>query len=111
MSAALPTGRGVPRWSVEGAEWGSAASIAGLPGSRAMVRVGPPLSASGPSFGSMRLRLVEEVKVGVESELRLWPASVIVPEQLLPEVPPYRSVLTSVAPAVAKAPAVTPGQP
>ena len=29
------------------------ASIAGLPGSSARVKVGPPLSATGPSFGSL----------------------------------------------------------
>src|SRR5262245_37906280 len=32
---------------------GFAASIAGLPGSHACVSVGPPLSASGPSLGSI----------------------------------------------------------
>ena len=61
------------------------ASMAGLlavtPGllvvNTAIVFVGPPLSWSGPNFGSIFLRGLGPV--GVESELRLWPASVIVP--------------------------------
>ena len=51
-------GKPAPRWSVVSglplASTASAllpASMAGLPGSRAMVCVGPPLSASGPSNG------------------------------------------------------------
>ncbi len=44
-----------PRWSVEGGgvKFGSPASIAGLPGSKACVRVGPPISCRGPSNGSV----------------------------------------------------------
>ena len=42
-----------PRWSKEGggAKFGSPASMAGLPGKSACVKVGPPLSCSGPSIG------------------------------------------------------------
>src|ERR1017187_6862414 len=55
--------------------------MAGLPGSRAIVKVGPPLSASEPSFGSTLFMLPAPVKVQLPSELRLWPASVMTPEQ------------------------------
>src|SRR5438105_15203042 len=44
--------RTTPRWSTAGAPAGSPAASAGLPGNRAAVGVGPPLSASGPSLGS-----------------------------------------------------------
>src|SRR5262245_7711553 len=47
-SQAGPWGRATPRWSVAGQSAASAASMAGLPGSRACVGVGPPLSPSGP---------------------------------------------------------------
>ena len=47
MSQLAPCGRVTPRWSVVGQSAAFAASIAGLPGSRAWVWVGPPLSASG----------------------------------------------------------------
>src|SRR5690242_3926862 len=52
-----------PRWSVvsPGATAAlSPASSAGLPGCGIMVRVGPPLSASGPSFGSANVNGVPE---------------------------------------------------
>src|SRR5215203_1153559 len=52
MSQAAPCGRLTPRWSVAGGGHSTAASIAALPGSKAWVCVGPPLSASGPSRGS-----------------------------------------------------------
>ena len=57
----------------------------GLPARKAMVRVGPPLLASGRSKGSVLFRLVPEIHAGVPSEERLWPRSVITPEQLLTE--------------------------
>src|SRR5215217_5756510 len=44
--------RVTPRWSMSGHQFVLAASIAGLPGSSACVKVGPPLSANGPSSGS-----------------------------------------------------------
>src|SRR6266403_1038500 len=57
MSIRLPLTRANPgpRWSKEGggAKLGSPASMAGLPGKRACVKVGPPLSCSGPSIGSV----------------------------------------------------------
>jgi hypothetical protein len=53
MSQAALWGRSTPRWSVVGQSGVDAASIAGLPSRSACVRVGPPLSASGPSLGSM----------------------------------------------------------
>lgn len=44
-----------PRWSNSGGglKFGSPASIAGLPGNNACVKVGPPLSCNGPSIGSV----------------------------------------------------------
>ena len=44
-----------PRWSKKGGgvKFGSPASIAGLLGKRACVKVGPPLSCKGPSSGSV----------------------------------------------------------
>ena len=51
MSQTAPCGRGVPRWSAAGQPLLSAALIAGLLVSKAWVRVGPPLFASGPSSG------------------------------------------------------------
>ena len=57
MSIPLPLTRANPgpRWSKKGggAKLGSPASMAGLPGKRACVKVGPPLSCSGPSIGSV----------------------------------------------------------
>jgi hypothetical protein len=48
-------GKPGPRWSHSGASVGSPALMAGLPGSSAIVSVGPPLSWRGPSKGSMGL--------------------------------------------------------
>ena len=44
-----------PRWSKKGGglKFGSPASIAGLPGNKAWVNVGPPLSCKGPSSGAV----------------------------------------------------------
>jgi len=55
----------------------------GLPTRKAIVGVGPPLSNSGKSNGSVLFRLVPEVHAGVASEERLWPRSVMTPKQLL----------------------------
>ena len=58
MPLPLPSflrGKPKPRWSVGGTPALSPASMAGLPASRAWVLVGPPLLASGPSFGSIGL--------------------------------------------------------
>src|SRR3954470_15653334 len=57
MSQPPPCGRATPRWSAAGQFVADAASIAGLPASSACVRVGPPFSASAPSFGSMAVAL------------------------------------------------------
>ena len=57
MSIPLPLTRSNPgpRWSKKGGgtKLGSPASMAGLPGKRACVKVGPPLSCNGPSIGSV----------------------------------------------------------
>src|ERR1039458_159380 len=81
MSTPGPCGRETPRGSVAGAPVAEPASIAGLPGSNVIVSVGPPLLASGPSMGFMFVRLPVPVKTQLASELRLCPASVIVPDQ------------------------------
>src|SRR6266446_511835 len=46
-----------PRWSKKGGgvKFGSPALIAGLPGNKPWVNVGPPLSWNGPSIGSVLL--------------------------------------------------------
>ena len=55
------------------------ASIAGLPGNNAWVRVRPPLSASGPSLGSAEGMDAPQLKPG---HCRLLPPFARTPEQL-----------------------------
>jgi hypothetical protein len=74
--------RGTPRWSA-GVTPLPPALIAGLPASRACVRVGPPLFASGPSNG---LTLVLSLPRGakpqpVRSAIRLFPCEIGLPLQ------------------------------
>src|SRR5207244_13000445 len=83
MSQAAPYGLAMPRWSAAGQAATSPASMAGLPDNNAIVWVNPPLSSRGPSFGFVLLRLPALVKLQLPSELRLWPASVTAPKQLL----------------------------
>lgn len=77
----LPSmGRIIPRWSrlFTGELWQmllSPASMAGLPESRACVKVGPPLSASGPVTGSP----CSVKPVQVPSESRFGPIAMMVP--------------------------------
>ena len=93
-------GRPKPRWSrllTGGAAHTDSlpALIAGLPGSRAMVCVGPPLFAK-PAGSSWGLVLQNElpvvavqpvpVKPHVAPFSMLWPPSVMVPPQFSPEV-------------------------
>src|SRR6266545_5820390 len=69
--------RGAPRWSVGGAS-GGPALIAGEPDSRACVWVGPPLSASTPSWGLWPMMSVGWLVI-VHPEvfpIRLWPCEV-----------------------------------
>src|ERR1035437_7809403 len=80
--------------------------MAGLPGSNAMVSVGPPLFASGPSFGSILFRLPRAVNWQLPSELRLCPASVTQPEQLTEFV--ASRVLTRTQPLLLMPPAAAP---
>jgi hypothetical protein len=71
-----PAGRLKPRWSVSSTQL--PAPIATLPVPSAMVSVGPPLSASGPSARKVVLTLLREVvllKRGLPSTLRLPPSS------------------------------------
>lgn len=57
-----------------------AESIAGLPGSNAMVRVGPALSVSGPILGSTLFKLLRGMKTPLGSELRLCSPSMMSPK-------------------------------
>src|SRR6185436_11003575 len=93
-SHAAPIGRLTPRWSASGHPTVLPASRAGLPGSKPIVRVGPPLSASGPTFGSVLFRLSGAVRAALASEQMLWPRSVIAPRQLLLEESPPTIVLS-----------------
>src|ERR1700682_1469926 len=92
MSHSGPCGRLTPRWSVDGGGHSSAASIAGLPGSRAWVRVGPPLSWSGPMIGSA-LRMSPPPKQ-VPSLLRLSPCELTGLLQFLAPFRPTRVLCT-----------------
>jgi hypothetical protein len=49
----LLMGRGAPRWSVAGQVLFVPLSMAGLPGSKAWVKLGPPLSAKSLTLGSV----------------------------------------------------------
>src|SRR5581483_961994 len=70
-----------PRWSAPGQPALSPASIAGLPGSGAWVGVGPPLSWSGPSWGSVLIRSPAALKPHSFVLSRLCPWEVSVPAQ------------------------------
>ena len=80
MSQCAPCGRETPRWSVA-EQVSPPASMAGEPAGSAMVLVFPPLSANAPSSGSVFFRDVAP-KAQVVPVSRLWPLSVIIPEQL-----------------------------
>src|SRR3954451_1445920 len=98
MSQAPPTGRANPRWSSAGQSTVVPASIAGLPASSACVSVGPPLSATGASFGSA-FRSPGALNAHDAPSSRLWPPEVGVPRQLawsvawLPETIELRTVM------------------
>src|SRR5829696_1800052 len=90
-SQASPCGRSTPRWSVLGGGQAPSAtrSTAGLSGRRAMVWVGPPLSArpAGSRRGSVLAREpVSGVKPQESASSMLWPPSVTSPEQFPPEM-------------------------
>ena len=74
-----------PRWSNNGGgvKFGSPASIAGLPGSNAWVKVGPPLSCNGPSIGLVKSWSPGPIKKPPASSLLiLYPSDVTVPPPL-----------------------------
>src|SRR5581483_7764128 len=83
MSHARPCGRLTPRWSATAhappspvGRAGLPASIAGLPARSARVLVEPPLSASGPSFGSWPTRSPAASPARLQPPTlwtRLWP--------------------------------------
>src|SRR4051812_7121807 len=99
MSQPAPWGRSTPRWSVLGQPrrfLAGPASTPGLAGSRAIVWVGPPLSASGPSSGSRpynELVLVMTVQPAALPR-REYAKTARVPEQSSP-VPPALTVLSA----------------
>src|SRR5262245_34401496 len=90
MSHAEPTGRGRPRWSAGVVASHSTAVPAGmastpaepLAGSR--VKVGPPLSARGPSTGVVPGRSPGPVSPHVPSSAMLYPPDAVTPLQLGP---------------------------
>src|SRR5262245_30534377 len=69
--------RAAPRWSVSGAPLPVPASMAGLPGNRAIVWVGPPLFCRAPSDGSL-VTVGVPLIVPVEDITRLAPLRVTV---------------------------------
>ena len=91
MSTVLFTTRVKPRWSVVtgrpvdgsvGTRVLKPLSMAGLPGKRAMVGVGPPLSASGPSLGSKPTRLPSMLLVSAAAGRRVVDQVALLPETL-----------------------------
>src|SRR5215203_2052652 len=70
----LPSLRCTPRWSVNRQAEFAARSIAGLPGRRSWVLVGPPLFCSGPRRGSCLSRSEAlQPEVPLVSPMRLLP--------------------------------------
>src|SRR5436190_11400048 len=82
-SDADPYGRWTPRWSVEGARAAGTQSMAGLSEANAIVKVQPPLLASGSNFGFVKLKLVPLLKFAEPSDDMLYPPSIICPHTLL----------------------------
>src|SRR5262245_46484774 len=77
----LGCGRGVPRWSTDGGgQLMLPASMAGLPGKRASVIVGPQLSCSGPSIGSVSVRSLGSTRPQLFPLSRLWSSATMVRE-------------------------------
>src|ERR1039458_6010454 len=81
--------------------------MAGLPGSKAIVSVGPPLFASGPSIGLMLVRLPVPVKATLASELKLQMPPTTAPKQLA-GVLLARSVLAKTPESMVMPPRATP---
>ena len=90
-----------PRWSYAGGgvKFGSPASMAGLPGNRAWVKVGPPLFCKGPNIGSVLVWSPGPFRKPLPLSLQtLYPCEVTVPpllKMLVPEVPAFRIVFPS----------------
>src|SRR3954451_12984298 len=76
--------RTTPLWSAAGHVAGSPLSIAGLPSSTAWVKVGPPLSASVPSTGSLSTRSPLPVNAQLCALSRLCPPDLTGPTQFVP---------------------------
>ncbi len=122
MSQLASCGRVAPRWSVVGPLVQFPASMAGLPGKRAWVRVEPPLLANAPSEGSkpMMLPLSPFTKPHAPvpvSSIRLLPKSLNVPPPrkqssglrlLAMIVPPKLSVVPEVRYSCSKPPPLLP---
>src|SRR5215216_2072921 len=81
MSHAPNCGRATPRWSVAGQALPSAALNAGLSLPIACVGVGPPLSASDATFGSVFCLSPSATKLHVLAPSMLWPPVPTRPKQ------------------------------
>ena len=105
-----------PRWSKNGGgvKFGSPASIAGLPGNSACVKVGPPLFCNGPTIGSVLIWSPGPLRRPAQLSLqRLYPWEITVPLSLSmfgPTSPLFRTVffISSVPRRFTIAPAVMP---
>src|SRR5205823_1426386 len=103
-----------PRWSKNGGgvKFGSPASIAGLPGNSACVKVSPPLFCNGPSIGSVLIWSPGPLRRPAQLSLqRLYPWEITVPMSLSmfgPTSPLFRTVffISSVPRRFTIAPAV-----
>src|SRR5262249_9349675 len=90
-----------PRWSEtgRGGKFGSPAAMAGLPGNKAWVKVGPPLFCKGPNIGSVLIWSPRPFRKPLPLSLQtLYPCEVTVPpllKMLTPEAPAFRTVFPS----------------
>jgi len=109
MSHEPPRGRETPLWSTGGQDPSAEASMAGLPGSRALVAVGPPLAAKLPNLGSMGCASVPMVSpsLGMNPQslsmpIRLRPSELTIPKQSGPSsaVLPAKIVLDIETPSL-----------
>jgi hypothetical protein len=84
MSQPRPAGRPIPLWSVMGLARQSPASMAGLPGNKAMVSVHPPLLRKTPKRASCPKMFPTKLPAMLQpvgSWMRLCPPEVMAPLQ------------------------------
>src|ERR1700683_4720892 len=108
--APLTPGRATPRSSLAGqpAPLGGIWFSAALSGPSEIVCAGPPLSASGPRFGSPFANETGQVE---SPKLRLWPPSVSDGAAQLPPAFEARSVFCTVSAAASNSPPPVPEAP